>query len=121
MAELGALPPEPTKPTNEDCCHSGCTPCVFDLYAEDLAKWKRQVERIQQGLPPEDDSGDKHASKEAAFDLREYRPFTVTSVQHSGDTVSLVKCALPPGHTANFRPGQHVIVRFVASCCVATC
>jgi hypothetical protein len=24
----------------EDCCHSGCSPCVFDLYDEALERYK---------------------------------------------------------------------------------
>lgn len=30
----------PEKPSSSDCCGSGCTPCVFDVYEELLEKWK---------------------------------------------------------------------------------
>jgi hypothetical protein len=44
----------PVQPDLEDCCHSGCFPCVFDLYDEALgryeaalAEWKaRQAQRV---------------------------------------------------------------------------
>ncbi|XP_065210352.1 NADH-cytochrome b5 reductase-like isoform X2 [Planococcus citri] len=32
----------PEKPLDSDCCGSGCTPCVFDVYEELLAKWKEK-------------------------------------------------------------------------------
>ncbi|WP_061137422.1 oxidoreductase-like domain-containing protein [Caballeronia fortuita] len=32
------LPPE--RPLPEDCCQSGCNPCIFDLYQEELARYR---------------------------------------------------------------------------------
>lgn len=32
------LPPEP-----DDCCHSGCAVCVFDLYNDALERYERQL------------------------------------------------------------------------------
>lgn len=29
----------PVEPELEDCCRSGCCPCVFDLYAEALERY----------------------------------------------------------------------------------
>jgi hypothetical protein len=33
-------PTPPTQPELEDCCRSGGTPCVFDLYDEALARYE---------------------------------------------------------------------------------
>jgi hypothetical protein len=33
-------PTPPEKPDLEDCCHSGCSPCVFDLYDEALERYE---------------------------------------------------------------------------------
>jgi hypothetical protein len=30
----------PVEPELEDCCRSGCTPCVFDLYAEAVERYE---------------------------------------------------------------------------------
>lgn len=30
----------PVEPELEDCCRSGCCPCVFDLYAEALERYE---------------------------------------------------------------------------------
>lgn len=35
------LPPE--QPLPGDCCDSGCDPCVFDNYAEELAYYRQQL------------------------------------------------------------------------------
>ncbi|WP_321911556.1 MULTISPECIES: oxidoreductase-like domain-containing protein [unclassified Paraburkholderia] len=49
-------PQPPACPDNDDCCHSGCDPCIFDLYDEEfgryraaLAAWEaREAERAAQ-------------------------------------------------------------------------
>jgi hypothetical protein len=30
----------PVEPELEDCCRSGCCPCVFDLYAEAMERYE---------------------------------------------------------------------------------
>ncbi|MGZ5200990.1 MAG: oxidoreductase-like domain-containing protein [Telluria sp.] len=30
----------PVEPELEDCCRSGCSPCVFDLYAEAVERYE---------------------------------------------------------------------------------
>ncbi|AWV02043.1 oxidoreductase [Burkholderia sp. JP2-270] len=35
------IPPE--QPELEDCCNSGCSPCVFDLYDEALARYRIEL------------------------------------------------------------------------------
>lgn len=32
----------PEEPDDEDCCGSGCTPCVFDLYYDRLEKYEEK-------------------------------------------------------------------------------
>jgi hypothetical protein len=33
-------PESPVQPEPEECCNSGCSPCVFDLYDEALARYR---------------------------------------------------------------------------------
>jgi hypothetical protein len=35
-----SIPQKPVPPEPEDCCRSGCIPCVFDLYEEELARYE---------------------------------------------------------------------------------
>ncbi|WP_081077125.1 oxidoreductase-like domain-containing protein [Burkholderia pseudomultivorans] len=36
-------PVPPPEPALEDCCNSGCSPCVFDLYDEALARYRVEL------------------------------------------------------------------------------
>ena len=36
-------PVPPVQPELEDCCRSGCTPCVFDLYQDALERYEREL------------------------------------------------------------------------------
>ena len=41
MSAQTYLPDEPEEPIPSDCCGSGCSPCVYDVYHEELLLWKR--------------------------------------------------------------------------------
>nr|WP_309477088.1 oxidoreductase-like domain-containing protein [Trinickia acidisoli] len=36
-------PTPPKRPTQDDCCHSGCSPCVFELYEEALDRYEASL------------------------------------------------------------------------------
>jgi len=36
-------PEPPERPANDDCCHCGCDPCIFDLYNEALERWRVEL------------------------------------------------------------------------------
>jgi hypothetical protein len=36
-------PQPPIAPELEDCCRSGCHPCIFDLYEEALARYEAEL------------------------------------------------------------------------------
>ncbi|MES2322500.1 MAG: oxidoreductase-like domain-containing protein [Pseudomonadota bacterium] len=40
-------PIPPPQPGLDDCCRSGCVPCVFDLYEEAMDKYREQLKAWQ--------------------------------------------------------------------------
>ncbi len=36
-------PVAPAQPGIDDCCRSGCTPCVFDLYEDAMDRYRVQL------------------------------------------------------------------------------
>ena len=39
-----SLPEKPEEPSQSDCCGSGCNPCVFDIYEQELKIWKKECQ-----------------------------------------------------------------------------
>lgn len=33
---------KPERPGNYDCCESGCCPCVWDTYSDELRAWEEE-------------------------------------------------------------------------------
>jgi hypothetical protein len=53
------LPPEPPeKPAPEECCGSGCDPCVFEVYEQQLEDYRRKLEAWQRRQACPRESGD---------------------------------------------------------------
>ncbi|QQC67131.1 oxidoreductase-like domain-containing protein [Paraburkholderia ginsengisoli] len=41
-------PQPPVQPDLDDCCHSGCNPCVFDLYDAALERYRSALAEWQE-------------------------------------------------------------------------
>ncbi len=39
-----ARPVPPVCPALEDCCRSGCSPCIFDVYEDALARYRAELD-----------------------------------------------------------------------------
>jgi hypothetical protein len=45
-------PVPPIRPSVDDCCNGGCSPCVFDLYEEEMERYRKELadwEKRQEG------------------------------------------------------------------------
>ncbi|MBB5019660.1 hypothetical protein HNQ59_002968 [Chitinivorax tropicus] len=59
MEEPLHLPDAPNPPEEGDCCGNGCEVCVHDMYAAELAEYRRRVmeyEARQQNMSSDTDS-----------------------------------------------------------------
>jgi len=36
-------PQPPECPDDDACCHSGCDPCIFDLYDEEMGRYRAEL------------------------------------------------------------------------------
>jgi hypothetical protein len=55
------IPHQPVEPALEDCCRSGCTPCVFDLYADALERYEAWLAEQAKNKPQEDPNSTRGA------------------------------------------------------------
>lgn len=68
----------PVEPLPSQCCGSGCSPCVFDLYDRDLARWEAARASKDRSLLrgkelPVRDSSDKRGGRQHLSGLRSAR------------------------------------------------
>ncbi|MCP1673673.1 cytochrome-b5 reductase [Natronocella acetinitrilica] len=47
MHDDNDLPPPPEKPDPQDCCGSGCIPCILEVYEDELEAWREKVAAIK--------------------------------------------------------------------------
>ncbi len=45
------LPKPPREPAPEECCRSGCYPCVFDVYEDALMRYEAELRAWKQRHP----------------------------------------------------------------------
>jgi hypothetical protein len=51
-------PSPPPKPGDSECCGSGCDPCIWDLYREELERYTLELEhwrRLHPATPGRDE------------------------------------------------------------------
>ena len=41
-------PVPPVPPDDEDCCRSGCDPCIFDIHAEAMERYRAELQAWEQ-------------------------------------------------------------------------
>ncbi|KAK9297171.1 hypothetical protein QLX08_009039 [Tetragonisca angustula] len=93
----------PVTPSEEDCCHSACDPCIFDIHKkllEEYEKRKKQSIKIQ--------------NKPNILHLCLYRNFVVFNVQELSECYILLVLKYNENNCKDCRilidPGQHVVL-----------
>uniref|UniRef100_R4G3M8 NADH-cytochrome b5 reductase n=1 Tax=Rhodnius prolixus TaxID=13249 RepID=R4G3M8_RHOPR len=103
---------KPEEPSQEDCCQNGCNPCVFDIYQNQLKLWEENRGHTNSRAAAVQDSNDtvgvlpfkagqyvalrfENASKEPAFETRDYTIVTDKDEQVNGSFQVLIKLYNP--------------------------
>ncbi|XP_057567836.1 NADH-cytochrome b5 reductase-like isoform X2 [Hippopotamus amphibius kiboko] len=97
----------PVEPLPSQCCGSGCSPCVFDLYQRDLARWEAARASKDRSLL----SGEETQSCPSKLSPETFLAFRVSTVDRLTKDTYLVRFALPGNSQLSLRPGQHLILR----------
>ncbi|XP_053602231.1 NADH-cytochrome b5 reductase-like [Plodia interpunctella] len=94
----------PLEPSKEDCCNSGCNPCIFDVYEKQLALYNKYLESGE--LP-----GDPQKN---AISQTKYTNFIVIENLHISESHRLLKFRNKLGGNEKvfWKPGDHFLVKF---------
>ena len=119
------LPERPEEPLQSDCCGTGCSPCVFDIYQEELERWEelarltpqeRAAARLRQGLGGglRGKKGESLSSPPpSALSPREYRRFEVVGIERVSSDSCIYTFQLPKECVLGVDLGQHAVLRYL--------
>ncbi|XP_077635896.1 NADH-cytochrome b5 reductase-like isoform X2 [Crocuta crocuta] len=97
----------PVEPLPSQCCGSGCSPCVFDLYHRELARWEAARASNDRSLL----SGEEPQSCPSKLSPETFLAFRISAVDRLTKDTYRVRFALPRNSRLGLRPGQHLILR----------
>ncbi|XP_075689141.1 NADH-cytochrome b5 reductase-like isoform X2 [Rhinoderma darwinii] len=98
---------KPVEPTSAQCCGSGCSPCIYDLYQAELELWEKAKERDDPNLlrKIKVENHNVLLSSDTFTELKLY------SVEQETDDTSRYRFQLPSGASLGLKLGQHLVVR----------
>ncbi|XP_006839861.1 PREDICTED: NADH-cytochrome b5 reductase-like [Chrysochloris asiatica] len=97
----------PVEPLPSQCCGSGCSPCVFDLYHRDLARWEAARASKDRSLL----SREERQIYPSGLSLETFLAFSISAVDKVSEDTYRARFALPGNSQLGLRPGQHLILR----------
>ncbi|XP_045655439.1 NADH-cytochrome b5 reductase-like isoform X2 [Ursus americanus] len=97
----------PVEPLPSQCCGSGCSPCVFDLYHRELARWEAAQASKDRSLL----SGEESQSCPSQLSPETFLAFRISAMDRLTEDTYRVRFALPRNCQLGLRPGQHLILR----------
>ncbi|XP_048671291.1 NADH-cytochrome b5 reductase-like isoform X5 [Marmota marmota marmota] len=97
----------PVEPLPSQCCGSGCSPCVFDLYHRDLARWEAARASNDRSLL----SGKQSQSCPSKLSPETFLAFRICALDKLTKDTYHVRFALPGNSQLSLHPGQHLVLR----------
>ncbi|XP_006768416.1 PREDICTED: NADH-cytochrome b5 reductase-like isoform X2 [Myotis davidii] len=97
----------PVEPLPSQCCGSGCSPCVFDLYDRDLARWEAARASKDRSLL----RGKESLNFPSKLSPETFLAFRISAMDKLTQDTYCVRFALPGSGQLGLRPGQHLILR----------
>ncbi|XP_018394418.1 PREDICTED: NADH-cytochrome b5 reductase-like [Cyphomyrmex costatus] len=92
----------PKTPLEEDCCGSGCTPCIFDIHKTLLREWECRKTRVEVKIT------------DNLLSLLSYKTFVITDISDASEDYILIYLEYPEYKTKqnilHLTPGQYVIL-----------
>lgn len=98
----------PVEPSPSQCCGGGCSPCVFDLYERDLARWEAARASKDRSLL----RGKESPNFPSRLSPEAFLAFRISAMDKLTQDTYRVRFALPGSSQLGLRPGQHLILRY---------
>ncbi|XP_044528649.1 NADH-cytochrome b5 reductase-like isoform X1 [Gracilinanus agilis] len=97
----------PTEPLPTQCCGGACKPCIFDIYHQQLSRWKEARVKKDKSLLWRK----KEESRPLELSPETFLAFGVSAVEWLTEDTCQVRFALPGNRQLGLSLGQHLILR----------
>ncbi|CAO2588356.1 NADH-cytochrome b5 reductase-like [Lemmus lemmus] len=104
---------KPVEPLPSQCCGSGCSPCVFDLYYRDLERWEAARARNDRSLLSGKQSSETQGCS-TKLSPETFLAFHISAIEKLTKDTYHVRFTLPGNNQLGLHPGQHLILRGTA-------
>ncbi|XP_026521694.1 NADH-cytochrome b5 reductase-like [Notechis scutatus] len=102
---------KPKEPLSSQCCGSGCKPCIYDIYQEDLKKWEEAKAKEDISLL----SRKKQQSSNSDLTPEIFMAFIIRSVTQLTEDTYQYTFKLPGNSSLGLSLGQHIVLRGVVN------
>lgn len=100
---------KPNEPSPSDCCGSGCSLCVFDIYEQEMKIWKKDCANYFQ--KDKQLNKEKYNNIEKVLHQEEYTKFTLENVMQETINSNIYRFNIPNNRKLEIKIGQHLILR----------
>ena len=109
--DLDGLPEPPTKPLDSECCGNGCSPCVFDIYDEEMEQWQKLCTMSREERTAALKKEKQHLVVTDGLSQSHYTSLTITDIKRVTDDTCVYKFSLTANSSLNMDVGQHLMLR----------
>ncbi|XP_039175779.1 NADH-cytochrome b5 reductase-like isoform X1 [Crotalus tigris] len=102
---------KPREPLSSQCCGSGCKPCIYDIYQEDLKKWEEAKAKEDISLL----SRKKQQSSNSDLTPETFMAFIISSVTQLTEDTYQYTFKLPGNSSLGLSLGQHIVLRGIVN------
>ena len=109
---LKELPEPPTRPLDSECCGNGCSPCVFDIYDEEMEQWEKFCAMSSEERAANLNKEKVHSTAIAdGLSQSHYTSLMICDIRRVTDDTCVYRFSLASNSALNMNVGQHLILR----------
>ncbi|CAI5777112.1 NADH-cytochrome b5 reductase-like isoform X1 [Podarcis lilfordi] len=98
---------KPKEPLPSQCCGSGCKPCVYDTYQDELEQWEKAKAKKDRSLL----TRKKQQCSNSELTPETFTAFIISSVDQLTEDTYQYKFELPGNSSLGLSLGQHIVLR----------
>ena len=109
--ELDELPEPPTRPLDSECCGNGCSPCVFDIYDDEMEHWQKLCAMSSEERAATFNKGEQQLAVTNGLSQNQYTSLKISNIMRVTDDTCVYRFSLTSNSALNMNVGQHLILR----------